>query len=50
MVLEKCGVVFTGQTHISKGNFPFNLDKTLSIVHDDDAFHAIEQERLLFRL
>ena len=32
MVLEKCGVMFMGQTHISKGNFPFNLDNTLSIV------------------
>ena len=32
MVLEKCGVIFTGQTRLSKGNFPFNLDNTLSIV------------------
>ena len=32
MVLEKCGVIFTGQTRLSKGNFPFNLDSTLSIV------------------
>ena len=26
----KCGVMFTGQTHLSKGNFPFNLENTLS--------------------
>ena len=32
MVLEKCGVMFTGQTRLSKGNFPFNLDNILSIV------------------
>ena len=25
-------VMFTGQTPLSKGNFPFNLDNTLSIV------------------
>ena len=30
-VLEKCGVIFTGQTHLSKGNSPFNLVDTLSI-------------------
>ena len=27
----KCGVMFTGQTHLSKGNFPFNLENTLSM-------------------
>ena len=27
----KCGVMFTGQTHLSKGNFPFNLKNTLSM-------------------
>ena len=32
MVLEKCDVMFTGQTRLSKGNFPFNLDNILSIV------------------
>ena len=26
IVLEKCSVMFTGQTHLSKGNFPFNLN------------------------
>ena len=59
MVLEKCGVMFTGQTRLSKGNFPFNLGNTLSILQFpfctinmatlNDAFHAIEQKRLLFR-
>ena len=32
MVLEKCGVMFTSQTRLNKGNFPFNLDNTLSVV------------------
>ena len=32
MVLEKCGVIFTGQTRLNKGNVPFNLDNILSIV------------------
>ena len=32
IVLEKCGVMSKGQTHLSKGNFPINLDNTLSIV------------------
>ena len=32
IVLEKCGVMFTGQTHPGRGNFPFNLDDTLSII------------------
>ena len=27
----KCGVMFTGQTHLIKGNFPFNLENTLSM-------------------
>ena len=26
----QCGVMFTAQTHLSKGNFPFNLENTLS--------------------
>ena len=30
--LFSCGVMFTGQTHLNKGNFPYNLDNTLSIV------------------
>ena len=32
IVLEKCGVMSIGQTHLSKGNFPINLDNILSIV------------------
>ena len=32
MVIEKCGVMFTSQTRLNKGNFPFNLDNTLSVV------------------
>ena len=27
----KCGVMFTGQTHLSKGNFPFNLKNNTEI-------------------
>ena len=26
--LFSCGVMFTGQTHLNKGNFPYNLDNT----------------------
>ena len=59
-VLEKCGVIFTGQTHLSKGNSPFNLVDTLSIFQfpfwnkhghlvQCSSKHAKEQERLLFR-
>ena len=32
IVFEKYGVMFTGQSHVSKRNFPFNLDNTLTIV------------------
>ena len=32
IVLEKCGVMSKGQTHLCKGNFPINLDNILSIV------------------
>ena len=32
IIFEKYGVMFTGQSHLSKGNFPFNLDNTLNIV------------------
>ena len=60
IVLEKCGAMFTGRTHLSKGNSPFNVDDTLGIPqfwflnkhgHPEKCFskHAIEQERLLFR-
>ena len=27
-----CGVMFTGQTHLNKGNFPYYLSNTLSFV------------------
>ena len=30
--LFSCGVMFTGQTHLNKGHFPYNLDNTLSTV------------------
>ena len=60
IVLEKCGATFTGRTHLSEGNSPFNVDDTLGILqfpflnkhgHPEKCFskHAIEQERLLFR-
>ena len=56
-VLEKCGVIFTGQTHLNKGNSPFNLVDTLSIFQfpfwnkhghpvQCSSKHAKEQERL----
>ena len=32
IVIEKCGVMSKGKTHLSKGNFPINLDNILSIV------------------
>ena len=27
-----CGVMFAGQTHLNKGNVPYNLSNILSIV------------------
>ena len=58
-VLVKCGVIFTGQTHLNKENSPFNLVDTLSIFQfpfwnthghpvQCSSKHAKEHERLFF--
>ena len=50
-VLEKCGVIFTGQTHLNKGNSPFNLVDTLvffnfrSEIHMATPYNALKNTR-----
>ena len=35
--LEKCGVMLTGQIHLSKGNFPFIVENTFSMAIQNNA-------------